>query len=58
MSVDPKRQATERFRVLRLDEVDGYADEGRLRWHMIRTMLGIESFGINAWAQRRPARSS
>ena len=40
---------TERFRVLRLDEVDGYADEGRPRWHMIRAMLGIESFGINAW---------
>ena len=31
---------TERFRVLRLDEVDGYADEGRPRWHMIRTVLG------------------
>ena len=40
---------TERFQVTRLDEVDGYADEGRPRWHMIRTMLGIESFGINAW---------
>ena len=40
---------TDRFRVLRLDEVDGYADEGRPRWHMIRAMLGIESFGINAW---------
>jgi tetratricopeptide (TPR) repeat protein len=39
----------ERFRVLRLDEVDGYADEGRPRWHMIRAMLGIESFGVNAW---------
>ncbi|WP_411278076.1 hypothetical protein [Gaiella sp.] len=38
-----------RFRVLRLDEVDGYADEGKPRWHMIRTMLGIESFGSNAW---------
>ena len=34
---------------MRLDEVDGYADEGRPRWHMIRSMLGIESFGINAW---------
>ena len=34
---------------MRLDEVDGYADEGRPRWHMIRAMLGIESFGINAW---------
>jgi hypothetical protein len=34
---------------MRLDEVDGYADAGRPRWHMIRTMLGIDSFGINAW---------
>ncbi len=40
---------TDRFQVLRLDEVDGYADEGRPRWHMIRAVLGIESFGINAW---------
>lgn len=40
---------TERYRVLRLDEVEGYAEEGRPRWHMIRSMLGIESFGINAW---------
>ena len=36
-------------RVVRLDEVDGYADDGRPRWHMIRSVLGIESFGINAW---------
>ena len=35
--------------VVRLDEVDGYADEGRPRWHMIRSALGIESFGVNAW---------
>ncbi|MCY7301856.1 MAG: hypothetical protein LH654_02255 [Thermoleophilia bacterium] len=49
MSVDPPGLVSQRFRVLRLDEVDGYADEGRPRWHMIRTMLGIESFGINAW---------
>jgi tetratricopeptide (TPR) repeat protein len=40
---------TQRFRVMRLDEIDGYADEGRPRWHMIRAMLGIQSFGINAW---------
>jgi len=40
---------TDRYRVLRLDEVEGYAEEGRPRWHMIRSMLGIESFGINAW---------
>jgi tetratricopeptide (TPR) repeat protein len=40
---------SDRYRVLRLDEVEGYAEEGRPRWHMIRSMLGIESFGINAW---------
>ena len=40
---------SERFQVVRLDEVEGYAEEGRPRWHMIRAMLGIESFGINAW---------
>ena len=40
---------SERFLIMRLDEVEGYAEEGRPRWHMIRSMLGIESFGINAW---------
>ncbi len=45
---------TDRFQVMRLDEVDGYADEGRPRWHMIRAMLGIESFGINAWRATEP----
>lgn len=49
MSVDPRNPLPERSRVLRLDEVEGYAEDGRPRWHMIRTMLGIESFGINAW---------
>lgn len=36
-------------RVVRLDAVEGLAEEGRPRWHMIRSVLGIESFGINAW---------
>ena len=40
---------SERFTVVRLDEIDGYADEGKPRWHMIRSALGIESFGVNAW---------
>jgi len=40
---------SDRFQVRRLDEVEGYAEEGRPRWHMIRSVLGIESFGINAW---------
>ena len=43
------RELTDRFQVMRLDEVEGYAEEGRPRWHMIRSVLGIESFGINAW---------
>jgi len=40
---------SDRFRVVALDEIDGYAEEGRPRWHMVRSVLGIESFGINAW---------
>lgn len=40
---------TDSFQVMRLDEIDGYAEEGKPRWHMIRSVLGIESFGINAW---------
>jgi tetratricopeptide (TPR) repeat protein len=46
---------SERYRVMRLDDVDGYAEEGRPRWHMIRSMLGIESFGINAWRATQAA---
>jgi tetratricopeptide (TPR) repeat protein len=40
---------TNSFQLLRLDEIEGYAEEGRPRWHMIRSVLGIDSFGINAW---------
>ena len=40
---------TNGFQLLRLDEIEGYAEDGRPRWHMIRSVLGIESFGINAW---------
>jgi tetratricopeptide (TPR) repeat protein len=40
---------TKGFQLLRLDEIEGYAEEGRPRWHMIRSVLGIDSFGINAW---------
>ena len=42
------------FQLLRLDEIEGYAEEGRPRWHMIRSVLGIESFGINAWRATAP----
>lgn len=47
----------QRFRVMRLDDVEGYADTGRPRWHMIRTVLGIESFGINAWRATEPGQT-
>lgn len=40
---------TERWRALPLQAVEGYADEGRPRWHMLRSVLGIEAFGVNAW---------
>ena len=40
---------TERWTAVPLDEIDGYADEDRPRWHMVRMMLGVEAFGVNAW---------
>ena len=38
-----------RWQVVPLDEIAGYADEGRPRWHMVRSSLGVEAFGVNAW---------
>jgi len=40
---------SDRFTVTPLTEIDGYADQGRPLWHMVRSALGIEAFGINAW---------
>jgi len=40
--------------VVRLEDVDGYAEEGRPRWHMVRSTLGITAFGINAWRATEP----
>ncbi len=40
---------SERVQVVRLDEIAGLAEDGRPRWHMIRSVLGIEAFGVNAW---------
>lgn len=37
------------YKVMPLDLIEGYQDSGRPRWHMLRSVLGIESFGINAW---------
>lgn len=40
---------SDRFSVMPIASIDGYADEGRPLWHMVRSALGIEAFGINAW---------
>src|SRR5262245_29901007 len=40
---------TERWAAISVDAVDGYADEGHPRWHMIRSVLGVDAFGVNAW---------
>jgi hypothetical protein len=40
---------TETTRVARLDEIEGYSDEGRPTWRPIRSVLGVGAFGINAW---------
>jgi tetratricopeptide (TPR) repeat protein len=37
------------WRAVSIDEIDGYGDEGRPFWHMVRATLGVEAFGINAW---------
>lgn len=46
---------TEPARVVRLEELEGYGDEGRPTWLPIRSHLGIEAFGVNAWEATEPA---
>jgi tetratricopeptide (TPR) repeat protein len=45
---------TETTRVARLDEIEGYGDEGRPTWRPIRSALGVTAFGINAWESTGP----
>jgi tetratricopeptide (TPR) repeat protein len=45
---------SERWSATRLAEIPGFAEEDRPRWHMIRSVLGIEAFGINAWTASGP----
>lgn len=40
---------TQRWEAIAVDAIDGYSDEGRPRWHMIRAVLGVDAFGVNAW---------
>ena len=39
---------TDRYSVVDLDEL-GYETAGNVRWHTIRSSLGVLAFGINAW---------
>lgn len=45
---------SERWTAVALDEIPGFAEADRPRWHMIRSVLGIEAFGINAWTATGP----
>jgi len=40
---------SETTRVARLDDIEGYSDEGRPTWRPIRSALGVQAFGVNAW---------
>ena len=46
-----------RFAVARLREIDGYAEEGKPSWHMVRSELGIGAFGVNAWRSTEPGQT-
>ena len=38
-----------RFDVKKLDDLVAYEIPGQPRWHMIRSKLDVQAFGINAW---------
>jgi tetratricopeptide (TPR) repeat protein len=40
---------TDRYAVVPIDDLVGYEINGQARWHMIRSTLGVQAFGINAW---------
>jgi tetratricopeptide (TPR) repeat protein len=40
---------TDRYTVVPLDDLVAYEIPGQARWHMIRSTLGVQAFGINAW---------
>lgn len=45
------------YAVASLDELVGYEEAGRPRWHMIRSTLGIAAFGVNAWTATEDGQS-
>ena len=40
---------SDRYAVVKLDELVPYETEGQARWHTIRRALDIKAFGMNAW---------
>jgi tetratricopeptide (TPR) repeat protein len=40
---------TDRYAVVPLDDLVAYEIPGQARWHMIRSTLDVQAFGINAW---------
>lgn len=40
---------SDRYAVVKLDELVPYETEGQARWHTIRRVLDIKAFGMNAW---------
>jgi tetratricopeptide (TPR) repeat protein len=40
---------SERTRVARIDQLDSIGIPGQARWRLVRSSLGIEAFGVNAW---------
>lgn len=40
---------TDRYAVVPLDDLVAYEIPGQARWHMIRSTLGVQAFGVNAW---------
>ena len=47
----------ERFRVERIVDVAGTELPGEPAWHMLRSQLGIEAFGVNAWTSTEPGQT-
>ena len=48
---------SERYAVTSLEQLVGYEIPGQSRWHRIRSSLGVEAFGINAWTATEDGQS-
>ena len=48
---------TERFRVARVVDIEGTETAGEPTWHMLRSRLKVEAFGVNAWTSTAPGQT-